>query len=104
MSNRRITKPRKFIRIEPPQLRTGARYTSGFWPVRFHTTHDPGEPSHDVLFQASPMSYNKAPSMGGSPKGRKPSTRVLVRGKRSYALNTAIFDPTSWTRFLQPVK
>ena len=41
--------------------------------------------------------------MGGRPTGRKPSTRLRVSGKRSSALNTAIFDPMSWSNVLQPV-
>ncbi len=41
--------------------------------------------------------------MGGSPTGRKPSTKLRVKGKRSSALTTAIFDPISWSNVLQPV-
>src|SRR5438067_1371594 len=34
---------------------------------------------------------------GGSPTGRKPSTRLRVRGKRNSAFTTARLEPMSWS-------
>src|SRR2546426_2579652 len=34
---------------------------------------------------------------GGSPTGRKPSTRLRVKGKRSSAFTTAKLEPMSWS-------